>query len=617
MDRLRHRSTPPAVRGASSNSMSRARPLVSSAKTTKRFVSVLTGLLAISLLTTIFAGVSLHSYISTNAAGNRFHHPNNIIESIDAVAAAPNKLLKDLEQFQQPPRSRPVATGPKKENIRRSSPSTNNHKNNTITVSTTSHYLRQPKMQQFVHSSNSHYIQLSPANNDTSNNDRPWSWPIIHTVSTRFMQNQGSLQNLARSRLKLLEAVCLPSLQHQSIFYQNKLLELYENTKWKDEVSSMIQRASNTSSVVVDPLFLWVIKVDPDIDKQILKELNEILEPVKHFTLVVGSNKNFGVGVKNGGWRDGQAGQDLLDAFQDNRVFFPELAGHDENLGSNMHQIIRRAYEARDDRVVLETRLDADDAINVEYITQLQRMALKNLIDTKDSKFVRKPHDDDDDSTPDTAIQKAKWIYWCAEKHLEWNPSSPFYNPNNDAGVITRFGSFNYCITPGLTIGYAVGTEEKDVPHYEHTKIYPEIALKSDQQRKKDGDVGCGFTPVSECLWIVDNPAISAFRSRSMTSAGMFNIEAGGVPSREDKRNLDYSMKLWQEGYIQKWFGISSAKAKEAADFMGNNYINTVRDNIRGQCTHGHSCKISSVEKLQRTIDLSEEGAGGIDIISK
>ena len=75
-------------------------------------------------------------------------------------------------------------------------------------------------------------------------------------------------------------------------------------------------------------------------------------------------------------------------------------------------------------------------------------------------------------------------------------------------------------------------------------------------------------------------------------------------------------MKLWQEGHIQKWFGISSAKAKEAADFMGGNYINTVRDNIRGQCTHGHSCKISSVEKLQRTIDLSEEGASGIDISS-
>ena len=93
------------------------------------------------------------------------------------------------------------------------------------------------------------YLVLVWAEHNNNNNARrPWSWPIIHTVSTRFMQNQGTLQNLARSRLKLLEAVCLPSMQHQSIFHQNKLVELYENTKWKDEVTSMIHRATTTNS---------------------------------------------------------------------------------------------------------------------------------------------------------------------------------------------------------------------------------------------------------------------------------------------------------------------------------------------------------------------------------
>ena len=708
--RLRYRATPTAAKGSSSSttSMSRASPLLSSAKAAKRFAAVLTGLLAMSLLATLFAGVSLHRYISAGAAGYHFH-PDSGDDNTEAVAYHPNKLLKDLEQFQQPPRQ----SQPKKENVQGSSPSTNN--NNTNSVSTVSNYLRHPTLQLSLQSSNRQYLQLSPATKDTSNNDhRPWSWPIIHTVSTRFMQNQGSLQNLARSRLKLLEAVCLPSLQHQSIFYQDKLLELYQNTKWKEEVSSMVQqqaRVDSSPSIVVDPLFLWIIKVDPNIDKQILKELNDILEPVKHFTLVIGSNNNFGVGVKNGGWRDGQAGQDILDAFEDKRVFFPEqpVSKHDESLGSSMHQIIRRAHEAREDRVVLETRLDADDAINVEYINQLQRVALKSLIDTKDSKFIRKsddddddatpeqeiqqarwiyycarkhmewnpsspfynpnndaglltlfgkvnfcitpgltigyavgteeenvPHyehtkvypeslidtkdskfirksdDDDDDATPEQEIQQARWIYYCARKHMEWNPSSPFYNPNNDAGLLTLFGKVNFCITPGLTIGYAVGTEEENVPHYEHTKVYPELLLKSDYQRKKDGDVGCGFNQTSDCLWMVDYPEISAFRSRSMTSAGMFNIEAAGVPTGRS-RATGYSKELWK-GKIEKWFGITSSKAKEAADFMASNYINTVRDNMRGQCTHGHSCKISSVEKLQRTIDLSEESSGSIEV---
>jgi hypothetical protein len=611
--RLRYRPTPSAARGASA-SMSGAPLPLSSAKT-KRFASALSALLALSLLATFFASVSLHRYISTSAAAK---------QNIESAAVAPNKLLKDLEEFQQPRRSQ-SALVPKKENVQGSSPSTNN--NIVHTASTISQHLRHPKLQQFLQSSKlqqfiqssktNDYLQLSPANNDTSN-DHPWSWPIIHTVSTRFMQNQGTLQNLARSRLKLLEAVCLPSLQHQSIFYQDNLLELYENTKWKEEVSLMVKRAaSESSSVVVDPLFLWIIKVDPDIDKQILKELNAILEPVKHFTLVVGSNNNFGVGIKNGGWRDGQAGQDILDAFEDKRVFFPQFSGHDESLGSSMHQIIRRAYEARADRVVLETRLDADDAINVEYINQLHRVALKSLIDTKDTKFIRQVDDDDDDKTAEQEIQQAKWMYWCAKKHLEWNPSSPFFNPNNDAGLLTLIGTANFCITPGLTIGYAVGTEEDQVPHYEHTKIMPEIVLKPDDLRKKDGDIGCGLTPASDCLWIVDYPEISAFRSRSMTSAGMFNIEAAGVPSNGKSRDKDgYSKKLWKGQIIEKWFGITSSKAKEAADFMASNYIDTVRDNIRGQCTHGHSCKISSVEKLQRTIDLSEEGAGGIEVNS-
>ena len=143
--------------------------------------------------------------------------------------------------------------------------------------------------------------------------------------------------------------------------------------------------------------------------------------------------------------------------------------------------------------------------------------------------------------------------------------------------------------------------------------------MKPDAMRKRDNDPGCGFTKASDCLWVVDEPEFSSFRTRSLTSAGMFNIEASGVPSWGNKREqlASLSKKLWKNRLITAMFGITPEKAKEAADFMGSNYIDTVRDNIRGQCTHGHSCKISSVEKLARTIDLSEEGVGGIEINSK
>ena len=579
-------------------------PSISSATARRRFASTLTVLLALSLLTTFFASILLHRHVDVSS---------------DTYSPPRNKMLRDLGEFQQQRSSDQSIVVP-------------------AAAATISNTLKHPQIQQqqpplapsissssLSNINNVDYVQLSPATNKntTSTDHHPWSWPIIHTVSTRFMQNQGTLQNLARSRLKLLEAVCLPSLLNQSILNHDKLLELYGNTKWKDEVMAMGQQQQKKDGKqqqrFVDPLFLWIIKVDPDLDKQILKELNEILEPVKHFTLVVGSNNNFGVGVKNGGWRDGQAGQDLLDVFRNEKVFFPQLSSDRDESVDSMYQIIRRAYEARSDRVVLETRLDADDAINVGYLHAVQRVAIKSLIDAKDSKFIRKPDDDDDDKTPEQELEKANWMYWCAKGHMEWNPSSPYFNPNNDAGLITPIPNFSSCITPGLTIGYAVGTEENDVPHYEHTKIWGEILMKPEAMRKRDNDPGCGFTKSSDCLWVVDEPEFSAFRTRSLTSAGMFNIEASGIPSWGKKREqlASFSKKLWKNRLITEMFGITPEKAKEAADFMGSNYIDTVRDNIRGQCTHGHSCKISSVEKLARTIDLSEEGVGGIEINSK
>jgi len=96
-----------------------------------------------------------------------------------------------------------------------------------------------------------------------------------------------------------------------------------------------------------------------------------------------------------------------------------------------------------------------------------------------------------------------------------------------------------------------------------------------------------------------------------MTSAGMHNIETKGAPTLEsDEEYTLFSDKLW-EHTIEDHFGIQTEQAKEAAKFMTANYLSTVRDNLKGQCTHGHSCKVSSMEKLQRTIDILEEEAGG------
>lgn len=93
-------------------------------------------------------------------------------------------------------------------------------------------------------------------------------------------------------------------------------------------------------------------------------------------------------------------------------------------------------------------------------------------------------------------------------------------------------------------------------------------------------------------------------------------MDALGKPSLDTP---DYytkiSVKLWRK-HIEDYFGIVPEQAKEAANFLTDIYIDTVRDNLRGQCTKGHSCKISSLEKLQQTIDILEEQHGGIDMSS-
>ncbi|KAL7484551.1 hypothetical protein ACHAW6_010186 [Cyclotella cf. meneghiniana] len=447
-----------------------------------------------------------------------------------------------------------------------------------------------------------------------SNKDkkRPsWSWPIIHIVSTRFMQGQGNLVSLARSRLKLLEVICLPSIMKQTLFDGETLRSIYNHTKWASQVASL----SDLDGSEVDPLLLWVIKVDPNIDNAVLKELRVVLEPVKWFTVVVGSNTNFGIGVKNGGWRDGKEGNNILEAFHNDKIFFP----HDKAYAFD---IVSRAHEARSDRVVLETRLDSDDAINISYFSVLHYTALKDLVNntiseffSNDDEFEQKTDDQNSVEVQHTAQhQTARWIYWCPHRHIQWNPSTTFFNPNNDPGMLSVFESPNVCVTPGLTLGFAVGTDESDVPRYEHTQVYWEINHNHNFMTRDSIERDCGLYPSSRCAVFVENPYVAAFRSRAMTSAGMHMMEALGEPSMEmPDFYTEISNKLWK-GPIQDYFGIDPEKAKEAADFLMDIYLETVRDNLRGQCTKGHSCKLSSLEKLQRTIDILEEEPGGIDV---
>ncbi|KAL3823411.1 hypothetical protein ACHAXA_004286 [Cyclostephanos tholiformis] len=474
------------------------------------------------------------------------------------------------------------------------------------------------------------HSRLSPEAVDRGGGGDPtpsvWSWPMIHIVSTRFMQGQGTLVNLAKSRLKLLEVITLPSLMGQTVLDPIVLSEVYEGTKWEGALDGGQHHGRNVIDVS-DPVFIWIIKVDPNLDVGILNELRAMLKPVERFTLVIGSNTNYGIGIKPGGWRGGEASMDVLNAYDDGRVYFPI----DDDDGDRSHRMIRRAHEARDDRVVLETRLDADDAVNVDYFVTLQRRALRTLVDRSISNYYDDRVNDYDDydendrgSDEYERSQTARWLYWCPKTHVQWNPSSSD-GASDSPGMLQVLQIPYTCITPGLTLGFAVGTREKDVPRYPHDKLFWELTVNHNitgtRNKASAGEVvdgndvhDCGLYPSSRCAVYVQHPRVSAFRSRSLTSAGMNNIETRGKPSLATDDAYDaFASRLW-EHTIKDHFGIETERAMEAANFLHANYLGTIRDNLRGQCNHGHSCKISSIEKLQCTIDVLEEESGGVQV---
>jgi hypothetical protein len=102
--------------------------------------------------------------------------------------------------------------------------------------------------------------------------------PLIHVVTSRFMQSQGKevLETLGMARLKLFLSFCLPSMLQQSC---------------QD--------------------FFWIIKTDPKFTKTAVFDM--LVESVRSYDhiYVVASNANFlfGSAGREGSWRDGKVSE--------------------------------------------------------------------------------------------------------------------------------------------------------------------------------------------------------------------------------------------------------------------------------------------------------------------
>lgn len=341
--------------------------------------------------------------------------------------------------------------------------------------------------------------------------------PIIHIIHTRFMQEQGGLVALARARLALFQIVCLPTIVHQSTQH-----------------------------------FLWLIQVDPLLDGMVLRALLQLVSPYPNI-FVIPSNVNFRINQEfPGAWRDGA------------EIHSVQQHGFYDGGSSNVEFLVL-AMALEPHLPIVETRLDADDGLQLNFLQAVQEDALHQLEDTN-----------------------IRWMYWCSRRHIEWHWSLH----GSPTGRLDGITHDHLCVTPGLTVGFAKGTSEASVPVFPHHEVAK--MLLGDYRRS------CGS---KDCLQWVKDTAFAAVRSRTPTSAGMADVLLGDEDAEDDEPWVQYVM--WNA--LHEMFRLERPPLEWMNTYLKQHLTEIATDNLLGQCTTGHSCKESAQADLQRIIELQEE----------
>jgi hypothetical protein len=302
--------------------------------------------------------------------------------------------------------------------------------------------------------------------------------------------------------------------------------------------------------------FLCLIRTDPELDPRILQRLVHILKnsTLSRYLLIASpDNPSFQY-------------HDLTTNYTNDQMI---LSGN----WNDAQEYLQRSKSGR----FLESRLDADDGLHTLFVETIQQ-------DAQDS----------------FDFAKSTWRIWCAGRHLEWQYETAWNEDNQNGSLVTlKFGG---CITAGLTTAYS-GTsdiESLTFPTTDHQSLHRSVATC-----RRDG-------PQSNCFSYL-RLMPTALRARTPTSAGMLNVLWGNRTSTS-KLNKQYTKGASKQHRVQdelwvvaeKLFGFSKETARDLHKYLEENMLEIATDNLKGQCTDNHSCKISSQELLQAIVDSSK-----------
>jgi hypothetical protein len=317
------------------------------------------------------------------------------------------------------------------------------------------------------------------------------------------MQDQPDLVDLGMARLEIFKSFCLPSLVGQS---------------------------SND--------FLWIIRTDPMLNDTVKQPLLELLRPYPNFVLIA-SNLN-------------------PEGF---RAPFQDISP--DSVWSGSYDLIREYHEAAQTRVLLESRLDADDGLHYRFVEYMQIAPLP---------------------------QHGTWKVWCALTHLEWHANSPFNKMKSDYGFLVGMKNSG-CVTPGLTMAYGLGASRDDLPRGTHQYLHKILPP-------------CSSDTPSLCLERFSLKP-GAIRARTPTSAGMAHL-VEETNRRKYMRSSSQSQlqdKIWDGA--EPIFGIDRQQIISTKHYLTQHLGAIAADNLKGQCTKGHSCKQEAKTMLKRIVNRS------------
>ena len=323
---------------------------------------------------------------------------------------------------------------------------------------------------------------------------------------SRFMQDQPNLVDLGLARLQIFEHFCLPTIVKQT-----------------------------------SQDFVWIIRTDPDLIESVKQPLLQMLKGHRNY-IVVASNAN------PEGFRHNQAMEDITE----HSVWVGDL------------NLVRESHASAQTRIVLETRLDADDGLHTNFVEYMQK------------------------SAPRYIMHPTSWNIWCAYSILEWQYSSPFQSAEDTKAGYWVGIKQPGCVTPGLTMVYGTEVGRENLPRGTHQKLHKVVA-------------SCKRSADDHCLRRFNELKPGAIRARTPTSAGMANVIVGKHGHRKFYRLVEaqasLQAKIWMG--VEAVFCVSTQKVKAVRKYMTDNLKVIAADNLKGQCTKGHSCKSSSKDMLK------------------